>query len=52
MNMCRLSNNTRDYVEQYHCILGEMIRNMNCAELTDSLSGGFITQMITPSCRD
>ncbi|BDF32232.1 hypothetical protein CE91St62_03030 [Lachnospiraceae bacterium] len=46
MNMCRFSNNTRDYVEQYHCILDEMIRNMNCAELTDSLSGSFITQMI------
>ena len=46
MNMCRFSNNTRDYVEQYHCILDEMIRNMNCAELTDSLQGSFITQMI------
>lgn len=46
MNMCRLSNNTRNYVERYQCILEEMIQEMTSAELTDSISANFIVQMI------
>lgn len=49
-NMCQLSNNTRAYIEQYECTLMEMINNMSCAVLTDSISGSFITQMIPHHC--
>lgn len=50
MDMCRLSNNTRDYVKKYECILNEMIENMTSVELTDSISGSFIRQMIPHHC--
>lgn len=43
---CQLSNNTKAYIERYHFILNEMIRQMSCAAYTDSISGGFIEQMI------
>lgn len=46
MNMCRFSNNTRDYVEKYQCILDHMIDQMTSVKLTNSISGSFITQMI------
>lgn len=46
MNACQLSNNTKTYLNQYQCILKNMIKEMSCSELTDSISGSFITQMI------
>ena len=45
MNKC-LSNNTRDYLREFGCILDDMIEGMTCAELTDSISHNFIVQMI------
>ena len=47
MNKCRLSNNTRDYAKRYECILDKMIDQMTCVKMTNSISAGFITQMIT-----
>lgn len=46
MNMCRLSNNTRDYAERYQCILDYMIDHMTSVKMTNSISASFITQMI------
>ena len=46
MNKCRLSNNTRDYAKRYECILDKMIDQMTCVKMTNSISAGFITQMI------
>lgn len=43
---CQLSNNTKAYIEQFQCILTNMIDKMCSAELTDSISGSFIIQMI------
>lgn len=45
-NKCELSNNTQAYIEQYRCILNEMIDKMSSAVLTESISGSFIEQMI------
>lgn len=42
----RLSDVTKDYVNEFYCILDEMIEGMTQAELTDSISGNFIVQMI------
>lgn len=50
MNMCKFSNNTRIYLEQYECILKEMIDQMSEALLSDSIGGSFIVQMIPHHC--
>lgn len=41
-----LSNNTKDYLEVYYCILDNMIEGMTNVTLTDSISHNFILQMI------
>lgn len=43
---CRLSNVTKDYLTEFHCILNEMIQGMTSAELSDSISYNFMVQMI------
>lgn len=43
---CQLSNVTRNYIDTFQCILKEMIREMTSAQLSDSISGNFIVQMI------
>ena len=43
---CRLSDVTKNYLNQFHCILDEMIEGMTTAELTNSISHNFIVQMI------
>lgn len=43
---CRLSNVTKDYLTDFHCILNEMIQGMTGAELTGSISYNFMVQMI------
>lgn len=43
---CRLSENTKRYLERYYCILEEMIAAMTKAEQTESISYDFIMQMI------
>ncbi len=45
-SQCKLSNNTRDYVERFQYILDEMIDRMTSVELTESISESFIRQMI------
>lgn len=42
----RLSNVTKDYLSEFHCILDTMIKEMTSAELSDSISHNFIIQMI------
>ena len=42
----RLSNETKDYLAQFHCILDEMSEDMTSATLNDSISENFIVQMI------
>lgn len=46
MHMCQMSNNTKAYLQQFHCILQTMIQEMTSVVLTESLSGSFIAQMI------
>lgn len=43
---CRLSENTKRYLERFYCILDEMIAGMAGAEQTESISYDFIMQMI------
>ncbi len=43
---CRLSENTKRYLERYYCILEDMIAGMAGAEQTESISYDFIVQMI------
>lgn len=43
---CRLSDNAKQYLEKFYCILDEMTTGMTDAELTDSISHNFIVQMI------
>ena len=52
-NMNRTGNNrscfsqvTQKYLNTFDCILNRMIEGMTCAELTNSISHNFITQMI------
>lgn len=45
-NSCALSQNTQAYIEQYRDILHTMIEQMSAVELSESLSGSFIEQMI------
>lgn len=42
----RLSNVTKDYLSEFHCILDTMKKEMTSAELSDSISHNFIIQMI------
>lgn len=46
MNPACFSNNTKDYLSGFHCILDEMIEGMTNVCLTDSISYNFIIQMI------
>lgn len=41
-----LSSATQRYLSRYYCILDDMIKGMNGAQLTDSISRNFIVQMI------
>ena len=43
---CNFSNVTNDYLAFYDCILCDMIDGMTHADLSDSISHNFITQMI------
>lgn len=43
---CELSLVAQDYLNIYRGILESMIQGMTCAELSDSISGNFIVQMI------
>ena len=43
---CKLSNVAKNYLNTFHCILDEMIREMTSSELGCSISGIFIKQMI------
>lgn len=47
---CQLSMNTKCYMQQYECILKEMIEKMTSVTFTESISGSFITQMIPHHC--
>lgn len=42
----QLSNVAKNYISDFYCILDRMICEMTEAELTDSISGNFIAQMI------
>lgn len=42
----KFSDDTKEYLTQFYCILDEMIQKMTNAELNDSISHNFITQMI------
>lgn len=42
----KLSNVTKEYIEEYSCILDKMIMGMTSAELGESISCNFINQMI------
>ncbi len=47
MNSCgKLNDDTKRYLCRFYEILDEMIKGMNCAELTNSISHNFIVQMI------
>ncbi len=43
---CNFSNVTNDYLAAYECILRDMMDGMTHADLSDSISHNFITQMI------
>ena len=43
---CNFSNVTNDYLAFYDCILSDMTDKMTHADLSDSISHNFITQMI------
>lgn len=45
-NTCRLSNNTKEYIEVFQGILLTMAEKMKSARQSDSISGSFIAQMI------
>ncbi len=42
----QLSPDAKKYLCRFYEILNEMIKNMTCAHLTDSISHNFIVQMI------
>jgi len=46
MEQCRFSDNTKEYLARYYGILDEMIKEMECAGLNESISHNFIVQMI------
>ncbi|MCM1299974.1 MAG: DUF305 domain-containing protein [Firmicutes bacterium] len=43
---CSISCVAKNYLSEYYCILEKMIGGMTGAELTDSISGNFIAQML------
>lgn len=43
---CYLDWNTQTYLNEYHCILDQMIEKMTTAQLSCSISHNFIVQMI------
>lgn len=43
---CRFTDSTKTYLTKFYAILDEMIKGMESAELTDSISRNFIVQMI------
>ncbi len=43
---CGMSCVAKNYLSEYYCILEKMIEGMTEAELSDSISGNFIAQMI------
>lgn len=43
---CRFTDSTKEYLTSFYAILDEMIKGMEGAELTDSISHNFIVQMI------
>lgn len=45
-HICKFEEDTKNYLTRFYEILEEMIKNMEGAELTDSLSHNFIVQMI------
>lgn len=45
-NLSSLSENTQRYLARYRQILSDMISRMEAAQLTDSISGSFIRQML------
>lgn len=49
-NSCKLSQNAKDYLSTFYCILDNMIEGMTTAELMDSISHNFIVQMIPHHC--
>lgn len=44
--MCYLDHNTQTYLQEYRCILEQMISNMTNVQLSCSISHNFIVQMI------
>ena len=46
IHICKYEEDTKNYLTRFYEILEEMIKNMNGAQLTDSLSHNFIVQMI------
>lgn len=46
LESCNFQNDTKDYLTRFYEILDEMIRGMESACLTDSISQNFIVQMI------
>ncbi len=54
---CSFHSSTKDYLTRFYEILDEMIKGMESARLTDSISQNFIAQMIPhhraaiPLCR-
>lgn len=45
-NQCNFNSVTKEYLNEYYCILDNMIYAMTSAELTNSISHNFIVQMI------
>lgn len=43
---CNISCVAKNYLSEYYCILEKMVEGMTEAELSDSISGNFIAQMI------
>lgn len=43
---CRFSDDTKNYLSEFYCILDTMIKEMTEAELTESISHNFIVQML------
>lgn len=43
---CRFNESTKEYLTNFYAILDNMIKEMETAELTDSISHNFIAQMI------
>jgi len=46
LDPCSFHNSTKNYLTEFYKILDDMIKGMECARLTDSISQNFIVQMI------